>query len=133
MPEQLDRNRIAEIQAELRNLDSIIDLQLDGAILKIEYTFPAIGFSTIWQLVKKHTGSTPFGLTANLAYTLRAYTEGIEQQHLLSQCGWDIYVLDIFVASYQKDSARRAGQRRKPGQQIKRLENAQIDPPDIPR
>lgn len=124
---QLDSDRIALIKNEFHKLDAGVDLQAGGVILKIEYNFPATCFSVIWQLVKNHTGSAQFGLTANLVYTLRAYTEAVEQQHLLSQSGWDTYVRDIFVASHLQASAHRAGQKRKPLQQVKRPENPVVD------
>jgi hypothetical protein len=47
----------------------------------------------------------------------------IEQQHKNAQCGWDIYVRDIFVAHHLQQSARRASQKRKPWQMAKRTEN----------
>lgn len=116
LPEGLDRGWIAGIESELHSLDSIINLQLEGNLLKVTYTFPAIDFSTIWQLIKKHSGNAPFSLTTNLACTIKSYTEAIERQHLLSLSGWDIYVRDIFVASHLKESAHCASQKRKPWQ-----------------
>jgi hypothetical protein len=63
------------------------------------------------------------GLIGRLLRHLRASMATIEQQHKNAQCGWDIYVRDIFVAHHLQQSARRASQKRKPWQMAKRTEN----------
>lgn len=123
LPANTDHARMAALVSGLQALDVIVEQQANDKTLKISYPFPAICFSTIWQLIKAHTDKTQFGLMARFRYALLANTEQIEREHRLAQAGWDIYVQDIFVASYQKDSARRASQKRKPWQQVKRPEN----------
>jgi len=59
--------------------------------------------------------NTP-GLTGRLLHHVRATMSAIEHEHQTSQCGWDIYVRDIFVAHHQRHIARRANQKRKPWQ-----------------
>ncbi len=56
------------------------------------------------------------GFIGRLLQQVRSNMAAIEQEHRITQCGWDIYVRDIFVAHHQQHIARRANQKRKPWQ-----------------
>ena len=125
MPAQTDRALLASLESELHSIDAVTGVQIEDTLLKIDYLFPDICFDQIWQLIKLKTDTSQLSLPTRLVYTLIAYTETIEQEHLQAQVGWDIYVRDIYVSSYRQQSARRANQKRKPWQQVKRPVNPQ--------
>lgn len=119
LPEGAGSERIAALLNELKNLDGIIEVKLDGLILTITYLFPDPGFDRIWEIVNRHAGA----VSSAWGHKLVASAEQIEREHLLLPCGWDIYVRDIYVASYQQDIERRASQKRKAWQHKKQPEN----------
>lgn len=125
LPAGTDSTRIASLETALRSLDAVTGVITADCTLKIDYLFPEISFATIWQLLQSHVDTTRLGTASRLLFTLIAYTETNAREHLLAQVGWEHYIRDILVANHQRQAARRAGQKRKPWQQVKRPENPQ--------
>jgi len=125
LPAGTDSTRIASLENALRSIDAVTGVSIANNTLKIEYLFPDVCFALIWQLTKTHIDTAQLSSTSRMVHTLIACTEANERDHLLAQVGWDIYIRDIFVASHQRQAARRASQKRKPWQQVKRPENSQ--------
>lgn len=89
--------QIEAIVAELNNIEAVTSLTIDSTDLTINYNFPDLVISSVWQIINHHTDTIAFNYVDKLWYGLIAWKEDNERDHLYSRSGWDRYIQDIYV------------------------------------
>jgi hypothetical protein len=100
LPEALLEVDVQSIEAALRESDAILCYQLEDHRLSLDYSYPDLTFADVWGIINDNLDNVRFGAMRGWKYKLRAFLETNEQQHRLSQYGWQKYIADIYVANH---------------------------------
>ena len=117
---------IRSLVDSLSRFDEINNCRASIRNIDIEYSFPSMSFSQIWEIFMKHLERRHFSFNQYLRNSIRAYTEGNEQAHLTAQYGWDKYIRQVYISYFPKssrDTNHRVSGRFAPGIRILQLKD----------
>jgi hypothetical protein len=102
LPVSATRAQIECIMNDLNHEDAVTALSLDGSALTLHYHFPRFVFRKAWLIINQHIENPVPGVIARLKYTLLAWKEDNESEHLRSHTGWHRYIQDIYVEHFRQ-------------------------------
>lgn len=106
-PGQITDEEKGAIQEQILTIDPLMEIELDNRMMKVGYNLATARFSQIWQIVSNTINSKSFSFAKKLIYSLQAYIEDNEHDHLNFPCGWDDYTQSIFFNYYSRHVDRR--------------------------
>ena len=95
------------LQTTIASLQGLLGLTVQSRHIEVEYEFPKLCFSEIWEVIRESINSSNIGLFYTLRLCLLSFVEQNEREHLLYPHNWDTYVEDIYV--YYYDYAQTGG------------------------
>jgi hypothetical protein len=95
---------IRSLVDSLSRLDDINNCRVSMRNIDIEYSFPSMSFSQIWEIFMGHLEKSHFSFNQYLSNSIRAYKEGNEQAHLTGQYGWDKYIRHVYISHFHKST-----------------------------
>ncbi|MGK0296999.1 MAG: hypothetical protein ACI9XC_000599 [Gammaproteobacteria bacterium] len=97
LPATISQSEITALTNVISDADFILNFKINDRTLCVEYTFPALSFGNIWELISDIIPATRFSFLFKWKYKLFAMLETNEQDHLLEHYGWDKFITDIYV------------------------------------
>ena len=105
-PGQITDEEKNKIHEQIVAIYPLLDIEIDNHIMRVRYSLSSTRFSLLWQIVANNIHSIPINFAKKLKYSMRAYIEDNENDHLKYSCGWDNYIQDIFINYYSRQFDR---------------------------
>ena len=88
------------LHATISSLQGLLSLTVQTRHIEVEYDFPNLCLSQIWETLRDTINTSDIGLFYRLRLCLFSFAEDNETEHLLYPQNWDTYVEDIYVYYY---------------------------------
>ena len=100
LAKDLSEKETLTLHAKISSLQGLLSLTVETRYIEVEYDFPNLCLSQIWETLRDTINTSHIGLFYRLRICLFSFAEDNEREHQLDPHNWDTYVEDIYVYYY---------------------------------